>query len=28
MDFNEAISGRRSVREYASQPVDEKTIRV
>jgi nitroreductase len=27
MDINQAISGRRSVREYASQPVDEKTIR-
>jgi nitroreductase len=27
MDINEAISGRRSVREYTSQPVDEATIR-
>jgi len=27
MDINEAISGRRSVREYTSQPVDEKIIR-
>jgi len=26
MDIKEAISGRRSVREYTSQPVDEKTI--
>jgi nitroreductase len=27
MDINEAISGRRSVREYAAQPVEETTIR-
>jgi nitroreductase len=27
MDINVAISGRRSVREYTSQPVDEATIR-
>ena len=26
MDINEAISGRRSVREYTSQTVDDKTI--
>ena len=27
MDIDQGISGRRSVRDYASQPVDEKTIR-
>lgn len=27
MDLDEAISGRRSVREYTTQPVDERTIR-